>query len=162
MREVAETLPASLCRMQWSRYFNDSQRQATMDAGTIAGLNVMRIIKAAADAAMAYGIGMETNYNVRRTTGELHLFPATYVAALRRGASTTVRQQAAAAMSFNNVLTFDSIQDVQKSQRNPPYRNIERRGHMVRRNKSPPLRRVSDPTIQGGQRGIQVRGSYDI
>ncbi|KAL6907629.1 hypothetical protein ACP4OV_002668 [Aristida adscensionis] len=36
-------------------YFNNSQRQATIDAGTIAGLNVMRIINEPAAAAIAYG-----------------------------------------------------------------------------------------------------------
>jgi len=37
-------------------YFNDSQRQATKDAGKIAGLNVLRIINEPTAAAMAYGI----------------------------------------------------------------------------------------------------------
>jgi heat shock protein 1/8 len=37
-------------------YFNDSQRQATKDAGSIAGLNVMRIINEPTAAAIAYGI----------------------------------------------------------------------------------------------------------
>ena len=37
-------------------YFNDSQRQATKDAGTIAGLNVLRIINEPTAAAMAYGL----------------------------------------------------------------------------------------------------------
>ena len=37
-------------------YFNDSQRQATRDAGTIAGLNVMRIINEPTAAAIAYGL----------------------------------------------------------------------------------------------------------
>jgi len=37
-------------------YFNDSQRQATKDAGTIAGLNVKRIINEPTAAAMAYGL----------------------------------------------------------------------------------------------------------
>jgi len=37
-------------------YFNDSQRQATKDAGTIAGLNVIRIINEPTSAAMAYGL----------------------------------------------------------------------------------------------------------
>ncbi|WVZ49444.1 hypothetical protein U9M48_000806, partial [Paspalum notatum var. saurae] len=37
-------------------YFNNSQRQATMDAGTIAGLNVMRIINEPTAAALAYGL----------------------------------------------------------------------------------------------------------
>merc|ERR1719174_2312726 len=37
-------------------YFNDSQRQATKDAGTIAGLNVSRIINEPTAAAIAYGL----------------------------------------------------------------------------------------------------------
>ena len=37
-------------------YFNDSQRQATKDAGTIAGLNVRRIINEPTAAAIAYGL----------------------------------------------------------------------------------------------------------
>jgi len=45
-------------------YFNDAQRQATKDAGTIAGLNVMRIINEPTAAAIAYGLdqkGKERN-----------------------------------------------------------------------------------------------------
>ncbi|MFQ5352991.1 MAG: Hsp70 family protein, partial [Candidatus Binatia bacterium] len=37
-------------------YFNDSQRQATKDAGTVAGLNVQRIINEPTAAALAYGL----------------------------------------------------------------------------------------------------------
>lgn len=37
-------------------YFNDNQRQATKDAGTIAGLNVQRIINEPTAAAIAYGL----------------------------------------------------------------------------------------------------------
>lgn len=37
-------------------YFNDSQRQVTKDAGTIAGLNVLRIINEPTAAALAYGL----------------------------------------------------------------------------------------------------------
>ncbi|XP_048036345.1 endoplasmic reticulum chaperone BiP-like [Megalobrama amblycephala] len=40
-------------------YFNDAQRQATKDAGTIAGLHVMRIINEPTAAAIAYGLGKE-------------------------------------------------------------------------------------------------------
>jgi L1 cell adhesion molecule like protein len=40
-------------------YFNDSQRQATKDAGTIAGLEVMRIINEPTSAARAYGLDMK-------------------------------------------------------------------------------------------------------
>lgn len=45
--DVVITVPA---------YFNNSQRQATKDAGTIAGLNVMRIINEPTAAALAYGL----------------------------------------------------------------------------------------------------------
>lgn len=41
-------------------YFNDAQRQATKDAGYIAGLNVLRIINEPTAAALAYGLDMET------------------------------------------------------------------------------------------------------
>ena len=37
-------------------YFNDVQRQATKDAGRIAGLNVLRIINEPTSAALAYGL----------------------------------------------------------------------------------------------------------
>jgi len=41
-------------------YFNDSQRQATKDAGLIAGLNVLRIINEPTAAALAYGLDKKT------------------------------------------------------------------------------------------------------
>jgi len=47
VKDVVITVPA---------YFNDSQRQATKDAGTIAGLNVLRIINEPTAAALAYGV----------------------------------------------------------------------------------------------------------
>jgi molecular chaperone DnaK len=45
-------------------YFNDSQRQATKDAGKIAGLNVVRIINEPTAAALAYGIEKKKNGKV--------------------------------------------------------------------------------------------------
>ncbi len=45
-------------------YFDDSQRQATQDAGKIAGLNVLRIINEPTAAALAYGIGETDNKRV--------------------------------------------------------------------------------------------------
>ena len=47
IKDVVVTVPA---------YFNDSQRQATKDAGVIAGLNVLRIINEPTAAAIAYGL----------------------------------------------------------------------------------------------------------
>ncbi|ORX84562.1 70 kDa heat shock protein 2 [Basidiobolus meristosporus CBS 931.73] len=42
-------------------YFNDSQRQATKDAGAIAGMNVLRIINEPTAAAIAYGLDQKTS-----------------------------------------------------------------------------------------------------
>lgn len=47
VKDAVVTVPA---------YFNDSQRQATKDAGTISGLNIMRIINEPTAAAIAYGL----------------------------------------------------------------------------------------------------------
>ena len=47
VKEAVITVPA---------YFNDSQRQATKDAGVIAGLNVLRIINEPTASAIAYGL----------------------------------------------------------------------------------------------------------
>jgi len=47
VKDAVVTVPA---------YFNDTQRQATKDAGTIAGLNVVRIINEPTAAAIAYGL----------------------------------------------------------------------------------------------------------
>jgi molecular chaperone DnaK len=45
-------------------YFNDAQRQATKDAGRIAGLEVLRIINEPTAAALAYGLDKKTNETV--------------------------------------------------------------------------------------------------
>jgi molecular chaperone DnaK len=45
-------------------YFNDSQRQATKNAGQIAGLNVLRIINEPTAAALAYGLDKKTNETI--------------------------------------------------------------------------------------------------
>src|SRR3989441_2919133 len=45
-------------------YFNDSQRQATKDAGKIAGLNVLRIINEPTAASLAYGLDKKKNETI--------------------------------------------------------------------------------------------------
>ena len=52
VKDVVITVPA---------YFNDSQRQATKDAGVIAGLNVLRIINEPTAASLAYGLDKKTD-----------------------------------------------------------------------------------------------------
>ncbi|KAK7374831.1 hypothetical protein VNO80_08274 [Phaseolus coccineus] len=61
VKNVVVTVPA---------YFNDSQRQATKDAGTIAGLNVMRIINEPTAAALAYGL----DKRAKCVVGERNIF----------------------------------------------------------------------------------------
>ncbi|CAF4726660.1 unnamed protein product, partial [Rotaria sp. Silwood2] len=59
MRETAEAyLGKKVTRavVTVPAYFNDAQRQATKDAGTIAGLNIIRIINEPTAAAIAYGL----------------------------------------------------------------------------------------------------------
>ncbi|GFQ68265.1 stress-70 protein, mitochondrial [Trichonephila clavata] len=59
MKETAESYlgqPVKNAVITVPAYFNDSQRQATKDAGQIAGLNVLRVINEPTAAALAYGI----------------------------------------------------------------------------------------------------------
>ncbi|KAJ8476723.1 hypothetical protein OPV22_020450 [Ensete ventricosum] len=59
MKEIAEAYlgkPVKNAVVTVPAYFNDSQRQATKDAGVIAGLNVMRMINEPTAAAIAYGL----------------------------------------------------------------------------------------------------------
>nr|QKY59635.1 heat shock 70 kDa protein cognate 4-2-like protein [Neoseiulus barkeri] len=63
MKEIAEAYLGSTVSsavITVPAYFNDSQRQATKDAGTIAGLNVLRIINEPTAAAIAYGLDKKT------------------------------------------------------------------------------------------------------
>lgn len=60
MKETAEQYigsPVTDAVITVPAYFNDAQRQATKDAGHIAGLNVLRIINEPTAAALAYGLG---------------------------------------------------------------------------------------------------------
>ncbi|RUP23911.1 MAG: molecular chaperone DnaK, partial [Curvibacter sp.] len=59
MKEIAETSLGKTVKnavVTVPAYFNDAQRQSTKDAGTIAGLNVVRIINEPTAAAIAYGL----------------------------------------------------------------------------------------------------------
>jgi molecular chaperone DnaK len=56
--------PVSKAVITVPAYFNDSQRQATKDAGRIAGLDVLRIINEPTASALAYGLDKKTNHKV--------------------------------------------------------------------------------------------------
>ena len=64
MKEIAEAYLSTKCNnavVTVPAYFNDAQRQATKDAGTIAGMNVQRIINEPTAAAIAYGLDKKDN-----------------------------------------------------------------------------------------------------
>ncbi|KAG5227816.1 heat shock protein [Salix suchowensis] len=64
MREIAEAFLGHSVKnavVTVPAYFNDSQRQATKDAGAISGLNVLRIINEPTAAAIAYGLDKKTS-----------------------------------------------------------------------------------------------------
>jgi heat shock protein 1/8 len=71
MKEIAEAFlgkPVKNAVVTVPAYFNDSQRQATKDAGVISGLNVLRIINEPTAAAIAYGLDKKSS-----STGEKNI-----------------------------------------------------------------------------------------
>ena len=71
MKVIAEDYlgdPVSKAVVTVPAYFNDNQRQATKDAGAIAGLDVIRIINEPTAAALAYGFGKDSTRPSRSTT----------------------------------------------------------------------------------------------
>merc|ERR1712107_584237 len=77
MKETAEAYlgtPVTEAVVTVPAYFNDSQRQATKDAGVIAGLNVLRIINEPTAAAIAYGL------DKKKGQGECNRTTPSYVA----------------------------------------------------------------------------------
>ncbi|CAI9298763.1 unnamed protein product [Lactuca saligna] len=69
MKEVAEAYIGDTVKdavITVPAYFNDCQRQATKDAATIAGLNVLRMINEPTAAAIAYGVGNMSSFNRKR------------------------------------------------------------------------------------------------
>lgn len=67
MKETAENFvghPVTKAVITVPAYFNDAQRQATKDAGKIAGLDVMRIINEPTAAALAYGLDKSANKTI--------------------------------------------------------------------------------------------------
>jgi heat shock protein 1/8 len=67
MKQIAETFVGNEIKdvvITVPAYFNDTQRQATENAGKIAGLNVQRIINEPTAAAIAYGLNNKGNRNI--------------------------------------------------------------------------------------------------
>ncbi|KAL1452357.1 hypothetical protein MTO96_006275 [Rhipicephalus appendiculatus] len=77
MREIAEAYlgkPITFACVTVPAYFNDSQRQATKDASTIAGLQVPKILNEPTAAALAYGLDKNSKtFDVLATAGDTHL-----------------------------------------------------------------------------------------
>jgi molecular chaperone DnaK len=67
LKAIAESylgVPVTKAVITVPAYFNDNQRQATKDAGRIAGLEVLRILNEPTAAALAYGFGKDMNQRV--------------------------------------------------------------------------------------------------
>merc|ERR1712193_358107 len=67
MKQIAEKSlgkPVKKAVVTVPAYFNDAQRQATKDAGAIAGLEVLRIINEPSAAAIAYGLDKKDEKNI--------------------------------------------------------------------------------------------------
>ncbi|MEZ4394551.1 MAG: molecular chaperone DnaK [Polyangiales bacterium] len=86
-------------------YFNDNQRQATKDAGAIAGLEVIRIINEPTAAALAYGFGR----NIDRTVAVYDLGGGTFdVSVLEIGSSGVFKVISTAGDTFLGGEDFDA------------------------------------------------------
>merc|ERR1712156_720449 len=69
MKEVAENYLGQEVKyavITVPAYFNDSQRQATKDAGAIAGLEVLRVINEPTAAALSYGLGSDASSDPKK------------------------------------------------------------------------------------------------
>ena len=67
MKEIAESYTGKKIKnaiVTVPAYFDNSQRQATKDAGTIAGLNVVRVLNEPTAAAIAYGLDEKEEKNI--------------------------------------------------------------------------------------------------
>ncbi|WP_437625796.1 molecular chaperone DnaK [Sorangium sp. So ce1151] len=86
-------------------YFNDNQRQATKDAGQIAGLDVIRIVNEPTAAALAYGFGK----NVEKTIAVFDLGGGTFdISVLEIGAGGVFKVIATAGDTFLGGEDFDA------------------------------------------------------
>jgi heat shock protein 5 len=67
MKDIAESFSGKKIKnaiVTVPAYFNDAQRQATKDAGIIAGLNVVRVLNEPTAAAIAYGLDKKSEENI--------------------------------------------------------------------------------------------------
>jgi len=90
-------------------YFNDSQRQATKDAGKIAGLNVMRIINEPTAAALAYGLDKEKSDKLNKTIAVYDLGGGTFDVSILEIAGGVFEVKATNGDTFLGGEDFDSV-----------------------------------------------------
>jgi molecular chaperone DnaK len=87
IRQAVITVPA---------YFDDAQRQATRDAGQIAGLEVVRIVNEPTAAALAYGLGVREQLESPPTRGRASTIIKIWPCVSRRAAGTGRRSGSSA------------------------------------------------------------------
>ena len=97
--------PVSKAVITVPAYFNDNQRQATKDAGTIAGLDVIRIVNEPTAAALAYGFGK----HIEKTIAVFDLGGGTFdISVLEIGAGGVFKVIATAGDTFLGGEDFDA------------------------------------------------------
>ncbi|XP_057429290.1 heat shock cognate 70 kDa protein-like [Lotus japonicus] len=111
MRQIAEAYlesPVKNAVITVPAYFNDSQRKATIDAGTIAGLNVKRIINEPTAAAIAYGLDKRTNCEEERSIFIFDLGGGTFDVSLLKIKGKDFKVQATAGNTHLGGEDFDN------------------------------------------------------
>lgn len=127
--------PVSSAVITVPAYFNDSQRQATKDAGRIAGLNVLRVINEPTAAAIAYGL--DKNITVERNILVFDLGGGTFDVSLLSVADRVFEVLATSGDThlggedFDNLIVDEILRDFSK--RNPSLSDVRENKRAVRR-----------------------------
>jgi L1 cell adhesion molecule like protein len=109
MRDIAEKYlesPVKNAVITVPAYFNDSQRKGTVDAGAIAGLNVMRIINEPTAAAIAFGLDKRTNCSGERNIFVFDLGGGTFYVSVITIKDKVFQVKATAVISFVLPMVF--------------------------------------------------------
>ncbi|XP_078150674.1 heat shock cognate 70 kDa protein-like [Carex rostrata] len=127
MKEVAEAFLGCIVKdvvVTVPAYFNDAQRQATKDAGVIAGLNVMRIMDEPTAAAVAYGFDTnEVNSPVKKNVLIFDLGGGTFDVSLLSISNGLIEVKATAGDThlggedFDNHMLNHFVEEFRKKQR---------------------------------------------
>ncbi|KAI3762290.1 hypothetical protein L1987_52715 [Smallanthus sonchifolius] len=130
VRDALITVPA---------YFSDKQRQATKDAGTLAGLNVMRLISEPTAAAIAYGLekSADPNHPQQKNVFVFDLGGGTFdvsLLSISRDGNITVKAVGGdthlGGEDFDKVMVDHCVEDFKKNQKKDISNNARAKGRL--------------------------------